>query len=102
MKIPFSHKKLLELEQELYSTFMTPQYILRKISRIRSFHDFKYLFYMAYKLLGHMLDFDPNQEKVNFISTEFLKNTLNRLITHFTTPKTSVDEEKEKIKSKII
>lgn len=102
MKIPFSHKKLLELEQELYSTFMTPQYILRKISRIRSFHDFKYLFYMAYKLLGHMLDFDPNQEKVNFISTEFLKNTLNRLFKHFSTSKTKVDKEKDKYLKEVV
>ena len=63
MKIPFSREKLLELEQELYLTFMTPQYILRKLSSIRSLKDFTYLFYMAKKLLGHLLDFNPAQTK---------------------------------------
>lgn len=96
MKIPFDHKKLLELEQELYSTFMTPQYIFRKLARIRTFHDIKYLFYMAYKLLGHMLDFNPEQKDNKFTSISFIKNTLNKLIVHFTTPKTKVDKEKDK------
>ena len=97
MRIPFPKEKLLELEQDLYSTFMTPQYIGRKLLRLRSFHDVKYLFYMAYKFLGHMLDFDPNQTDVKFTSVKFWKNTSNRLFSHFTTSKTAVDEEKEKI-----
>lgn len=101
MKIPFSHEKLLELEQDLYSTFMTPQYIVRKLMRLRSFHDVKYLFYMAYKFLGHMLDFDPNQTQVRFTSVKFWKNTLHNLIRHFTTSKTSVDAEKEEIASTV-
>lgn len=97
MQIPFEHKKLLELEQELYSTFMTPGYIGHKLMRIRTLHDVKYLFYMAYKFLGHMLDFDPNQTKVNFTSLEFWKNAGSKLITHFFTPKTKVDREKSAI-----
>ena len=60
----FPKEKILELEQELYSCFMTPQYITRKLLSIRSFHDAKYLFYMGKKLLGHMMDFDPNQTKI--------------------------------------
>jgi len=97
MKIPFPKEKLLELEQDLYSTFMTPQYIGRKLLRLRSLHDVKYLFYMAYKFLGHMLDFDPNQTDVKFTSFKFWKNTGKQLFTHFTTSGTTVDEEKEKI-----
>jgi radical SAM superfamily enzyme YgiQ (UPF0313 family) len=96
MKIPFDHKKLLELEQELYSTFMTPQYIFKKLTRIRTFHDVSYLFYMAYKLLGHMLDFNPEQKENKFTSISFIKNTVNKLFSHFTTPKTIVDKEKDK------
>ncbi len=98
MKIPFAHEKILELEQELYSTFMTPQYIIGKLSRIRTFHDAKYMFYMAYKFLGHMLDFDPNQTKVSFTSFTFWKNAGSNLVKHFFTPKTHVDEEKNLIK----
>lgn len=98
MKIPFSHKKILELEQDLYSCFMTPQYITRKILGIRSFHDFKYLFYMGWKLIGHLLDFDPNQTKVSWYSPKFWINATKVLGKHFVTPKTSVDAEKSAIK----
>ncbi|OGK20123.1 hypothetical protein A3D80_04330 [Candidatus Roizmanbacteria bacterium RIFCSPHIGHO2_02_FULL_40_13b] len=98
MKIPFSHKKILELEQDLYSSFMTPQYITRKIVGIRSAHDFMYLFYMGKKLIGHLLDFDPNQTKVNYFSPTFLKNASIKLGSHFFAPKTSVDAEKSAIR----
>ncbi len=98
MKTPFPAEKLLELEQELYSSFMTPQYIMRKIMGIRSFHDFRYLFYMGWKLIGHLLDFDPNQEKASFWSYKFWKNAVTKLSKHFLTPKTSVDYEKDAIK----
>ena len=98
MKTPFPHEKLLELEQELYSSFMTPQYITRKLLSIRSPHDFMYLFYMGKKLIGHLLDFDPNQEKVSFVSPKFWKNAFMKLSKTFMTPKTSVDYEKDAIK----
>ena len=98
MKIPFDHKKILELEQDLYSSFMTPQYITRKILDIRSFHDFKYLFYMGWKLIGHLLDFDPNQTKVSYFSFAFWKNAGKALFGHFFRPNTTVDDEKDAIK----
>ncbi len=98
MKTPVSKEKLLELEQDLYSSFMTPQYIARKILGIRSFHDFKYFFYMAWKLIGHLLDFDPNQTKVSYFSFTFWKNAVSKLGHHFITPKTSVDAEKDAIR----
>lgn len=98
MKTPFPKEKLLELEQDLYSAFMTPQYITRKILSIRSLHDFMYLFYMGKKLLGHLLDFDPNQTKVSFFSPKFWKNAAKTLGKHFFTPKTSVDAEKSAIR----
>ena len=98
MKTPFPQEKILELEQDLYSVFMTPQYITRKILEIRSFHDFKYLFYMGWKLIGHLLDFDPNQTKVNYFSLAFIKNAGKALFGHFFRPNTSVDREKDAIK----
>lgn len=98
MKTPFPVKKIYELEQELYSAFMTPQYIGRKILSIRSPHDFMYLFYMGKKLIGHLLDFDPNQTKVNKYSVAFWKNAAGKLAKPFFNPKTSVDAEKEAVK----
>jgi anaerobic magnesium-protoporphyrin IX monomethyl ester cyclase len=98
MKTPFPPEKIYELEQDLYSAFMTPQYIARKIAGIRSFHDFKYLFYMGWKVLGHLLDFDPNQTKTTWHSLTFWKNAAGALGKHFVTPKTSVDAEKAAIK----
>jgi radical SAM superfamily enzyme YgiQ (UPF0313 family) len=98
MKTPFPIEKIYELEQDLYSSFMTPQYITRKILGIRSAHDFKYLFYMGWKLIGHLLDFDPNQEKVSMWSPVFWKNAVAKLGKHFVTPRTSVDAEKEAIR----
>ncbi|OGK40318.1 hypothetical protein A2954_02865 [Candidatus Roizmanbacteria bacterium RIFCSPLOWO2_01_FULL_37_12] len=98
MKIPFPKEKILELEQELYSSFMTPQYVTRKLLSIRSLHDAKYLFYMAKKLLGHLMDFDPNQTKVNWTSFAFWKQASSKLMKHFVAPQTSVDYEKDAIR----
>jgi len=98
MKTPFPKEKILELEQDLYSAFMTPQYITRKLLGIRSLHDFMYLFYMGRKLIGHLLDFDPNQTKVSFFSPKFWKNAISTLGKHLITPKTSVDAEKSAIR----
>lgn len=86
MKIPFSKKKLLALTQDLYSSFMTPRYVFRQILKIRSVHDFKYLFYMARKLVSHLLDFDPNQEKSNYLSLSFWKNSGAIFSKQLTTP----------------
>lgn len=82
MKTPFPAEKIYELEQELYSSFMTPKYIFRKIISVRSMHDFLYLFYMAKKLLGHLLDFDPNQTKASFLSFSFWKDTVKSFSKH--------------------
>jgi len=97
MKTPFPKEKIYELEQELYSAFMTPQYIMRRLLAIRSFHDFKYLFYMAGKLLSHLLDFDPNQTKTSFVSFAFWKNAIKSLGRHFFKAKTKIDSEKDKV-----
>jgi len=102
IKIPFDENKILELEQDLYSAFMTPQYVWRKLTDIRSIHDFKYLFYMGWKLIGHLLDFDPNQEKVHYFSLKFIKNASHKLFGHFFKPGTIVDIEKDVMIQKLI
>lgn len=82
MKVPFSHERLMELTQELYSAFFSPSYMLRKILSIRNIDDFKFIFFSAWKLLGHLLDFDKEQTKVNFWSPKFWKTSFHKLISN--------------------
>ena len=79
MKTPFTKERLLELTQELYSSFFSASYILRKLTSIRKFDDFKFFYFSAWKLLGHLLDFDKNQTKVSFWSFRFWKIAINKL-----------------------
>lgn len=98
MKIPLTQEQLLSLTQDLYSAFFSPQYILRKILSIRSFDDIKFFWTAGKKLIGHLLDFDPNQTKVSWTSWAFWKNAANKLFGHFFRPKTTVDAEKDQVK----
>lgn len=82
MEIPFSEERLLELTQELYSSFFTPQFIVRKILSVRNYDDIKFLFYSAWKLIAHLLDFDPEQTDVNYFSPKFWINAVKSLFTH--------------------
>lgn len=91
MRIPFSKEKLLELEQDLYSSFASPHYIVRQLLKIRSLDDLTYLFFMAKKLIGHLLDFDPGQNKVKYYSPAFLKNAISNIIKQFMTPPSVLD-----------
>jgi len=61
MRIPFSEKRLLELTQALYSSFFSPQYLLRKLFSIRKWDDIKFYFMSAKKFFGHLKDFDKKQ-----------------------------------------
>ena len=79
MKIPFSKERLMELTQELYSAFFSFDYIYRKLISIRSFDDTKFIFFSAWKLLGHLLDFDKEQTKVSFWSFKFWKTAFIKL-----------------------
>jgi len=80
MKVPFTNERLMELTQELYSAFFSPIYIFRKVISIRNLDDFKFIFFSAWKLLGHLLDFDKDQTKVSFFSFKFWKNAWSKLI----------------------
>jgi anaerobic magnesium-protoporphyrin IX monomethyl ester cyclase len=97
MKTPFPQEKLLELTQELYSAFFTPQFIFRKITSIRSVDDVKFFVMAGKKLMGHLLDFDPNQTSVSFFSPTFWKDAFSSLAKHFVKTKSKADEEKEEL-----
>ena len=79
MKIPFSRDRLMELTQELYSSFFSFGYIYRKLISIRSLDDMKFIFFSAWKLIGHLLDFDKDQTKVSFWSFKFWRTAWNKL-----------------------
>jgi len=95
MTIPFSEDKLYELTQELYASFFTPQYMLRKILSVRTYADVKFLFYSAWKLVGHLLDFDKEQTKVNWFSPKFWIDAVKSMFTHLLPKKE--DEIVEKV-----
>lgn len=79
MKIPFSNEHLYELTQSLYSSFFTPQYIFRKVVSVRNWNDVRFLWYSAWKLIGHLLDFDKEQTRVNWLSPKFWGNALKSM-----------------------
>lgn len=82
MKTPFSTERLYELTQSLYSAFFSPQYIFRRIIGIRSFTDVQFLFYSAWKLLAHLLDFDKNQSRASWWSLKFWWDAVKSLFGH--------------------
>lgn len=93
MKVPFEEKKLYELTQELYSSFFTPKFIIRKILSVRSLHDIKMLFYSGWKVLGHLLDFDEEQTKLKWYHPKFYFVAVKRLFSHLFPKKEDKDIE---------
>jgi len=85
MKVPFSNERLYELTQSLYSAFFSPQYIFRRVIGVRDLNDVKFLFYSAWKLLAHLLDFDKNQTKISWWSPKFWMAALKSM---FSSPET--------------
>lgn len=63
MKSSLKESDVKELTQELYKSFVTPKFILRKILGIRNLDDMKFLFRAAGKVLGHLIDFSPKKKK---------------------------------------
>ena len=82
MKIPFEEERLYQLTQELYSSFFTPKYITRKLFSIRSLGDVKFLSYSAWKIFGHLLDFDENQTRAKWWSPKYWGAAAKSLFTH--------------------
>lgn len=62
MKSPIPDEELLKLTQKMYTSFLTPKYILRKLLSIRSWDDVNYyLFRGGRYILGHLRDFTNNE-----------------------------------------
>ena len=61
MKSALTDEQILELTQELYKSFLSPQFMIRKILEIRSVDDIKFLIMAGWRFLGHLTDFSPKQ-----------------------------------------
>jgi radical SAM superfamily enzyme YgiQ (UPF0313 family) len=61
MVSPMSEKDIKELTQRLYKSFLSPQYMVKRILSIRSMEDVIFLGRAAKKLLGHLTDFRTRQ-----------------------------------------
>ncbi len=101
MKVPFPEERLYELTQELYASFFTPQYMLRKLTSVRNWDDVKFIWYSGWKIVGHLLDFDKDQTKVNKNSPKFWVNAIKSLFTHILPKKEDNQIAKNLIDSKI-
>ncbi len=62
MKSPLTEEDVKELTQDLYKSFMTPKFIMRKIAGIRSWSDITFLFKAGTKVIGHLLDFSSKNK----------------------------------------
>ncbi len=54
-------EEVMKLCDEIYKVFLTPQYMLKQLVRIRSLRDFRYSVKGAAKVLGHVKDFGKNK-----------------------------------------
>jgi hypothetical protein len=57
MKSPLTTQDVQELVQGLYKSFITPKFIFKKITSIRTMDDIKFIWRAGWKVIGHLADF---------------------------------------------
>lgn len=57
MKSVLKTEDVKELTSQLYKSFITPQFVIRKIASIRTLADVKFIFRAGFKVIGHLVDF---------------------------------------------
>jgi len=57
MKTPMEDKEVMALARSIYTSFLTPRFIWKKLTSIRSADDLFFLLRAGKKFLGHLLDF---------------------------------------------
>lgn len=57
MKCPLSTEQVKELTQGLYKAFISPKFIINKLTSIRSLADIKFIWRAGLKVVGHLMDF---------------------------------------------
>ena len=50
-------EEILRMTRGIYRSFLTPRFIMRKLTRIRSLEDVSYYIRLGIRVLGHLLDF---------------------------------------------
>jgi len=61
MRCPLTEKQVLELTQDLYKSFLSPKFMIRKLIEIRNLDDIKFLLMAGWRFLSHLMDFSPKQ-----------------------------------------
>jgi len=57
MKTPMKNEEVLALTQGIYKSFITPRFLVRKITSIRNVDDLKFLWRAGKAVFGHLADF---------------------------------------------
>ena len=57
MKTAMSDEEILAMTRGIYTSFLTPRFVFRKLRSIRSWADVRFLVGAAIRVLGHLLDF---------------------------------------------
>lgn len=61
MKCPLTDGQVLELTQDLYKAFLSPQFIWRQLTSVKNLDDIKYYLGALWRFIGHLTDFSPKQ-----------------------------------------
>jgi len=57
MKTPMKDREVMQLTQGLYKSFITPRFIIRKITSVRELEDLRFFWRAGKAVLGHLADF---------------------------------------------
>jgi len=57
MKTEMADEEVLDLTQGIYKSFLTPRFVWRKLTSIRSWADFSYYVRLGLRVIGHLVDF---------------------------------------------
>lgn len=57
MHTPIADDELMSMAEELYGSFLSPRFVMRKILAVRAWEDVRYNAHAAKIALGHMIDF---------------------------------------------
>ncbi len=60
MKTPMSDEEIMEMTRGIYTSFLSPRFIIRKILAIRGWDDLRFFWRAGRALLGHLIDFRGN------------------------------------------
>lgn len=61
MKTSMKDEEIMELTQSIYKSFLTPRFILRKVTSVRNWDDAKFLATAGMRVAGHLTDFSKKQ-----------------------------------------